>query len=111
MPKRVLSISYDPPLLWTRQLLLEKVVSAEGFANALELCESWDGKVDLIVLGHSIPSKDRQAIINHIRKQCPAPVLALLRPNEHFEPCATRSVDAAQPDEFLRAVRELLALT
>ena len=43
MAKRILSISYDRALLWTRQMLLEQlgydVVSAEGFSQAWEAAE------------------------------------------------------------------------
>jgi DNA-binding response OmpR family regulator len=49
MKPRILSISYDLPLLRTRQLMLTQegydVVSAEGFAEALEHCSE---KFDLV---------------------------------------------------------------
>jgi CheY-like chemotaxis protein len=85
MPNRILSISYDGPLLVTRQMLLQAygydVTSAEGFAEALEHCEG-EPVFDLVVIGHSIPFKDKRRIISEIRKGRPIPVLALLRPGE-----------------------------
>ena len=52
MSHRILSISYDGPLLVTRQMLLQAygydVASAEGFAEALEIAES-DPNSDLAI--------------------------------------------------------------
>ena len=84
MPKRILSVSYDEPLLKTRELLLERhgfdVTSALGFTEARELCKA-DG-FDLFILGHSIPEKDQRELIETFRKKNPVPVLVLLRGNE-----------------------------
>ena len=59
-----LSISYDATLLSTRRLLLERegyeVLSAEGFAEALEKC---DETLGLIIVGHSIPQKGLGSLI------------------------------------------------
>jgi DNA-binding response OmpR family regulator len=112
MGKRILSISYDRSLLWTRQLLLEQlgyeVVSAEGFAQAWDAAK--DGKMlfDLIILGHSIPPKDRAAIVQHMRNSCDCPILALLRPFESPVEEAARSIDAGDTGAFLTAVRAML---
>ncbi len=72
MAKRILSISYDPSLLLTRQLLLQQmsheVRSAEGFAKAWEIRREQAGRFDLIILGHSVPHSDKEPIIAHITK-------------------------------------------
>jgi|SRR5581483_4432267 len=107
---RILSVSYDPALLCTRELLLQsrgyEVVSAEGFAEAIELCE---GHFDLIVMGHSIPQKDKRAIISELRKQsCTAPVVSLLRGGESRIPEATHGVDPGNPREMLEAIEDIL---
>lgn len=77
---RILSVSYDSSLLKTRQLILEQeghqVVSALGFTDALQQCES-SKDFDLFILGHSIPHRDKEALITAFRVQCPAPVVAL----------------------------------
>ncbi len=106
----MLSISYDAALLSTRRLLLEReghdVVSAEGFTEALERC---DGKLDLIILCHSIPQKDKHTIVARCRKRgCNAPVLSLLRPHERPIPEATHGTDAGDPRELLEAIKEIL---
>ena len=86
MAKRILSISYDRSLLWTRQLMLQHlgydVVSVEGFVAAIEVCEAPTLNFDLAILGHSIPAKDKEQIISHFKQHCDSPILALLRPHE-----------------------------
>ena len=108
----IFSISYDPILLQTRELLLQQlghtVTSAEGFAEARQYCGLLDRSFDLVVLGHSIPHEDKRAIIRECLKNCSCPVLALLRTNEPPVEEATRSV-STEPREFLAAVDELLA--
>jgi DNA-binding response OmpR family regulator len=112
MSKRILSISYDLSLLWTRQLLLEQlgydVLSAEGFAQAWAAAEDRKNRFDLIILGHSIPPNDKQAIVTHMRDSCDCPILALLRPYESPVAEAAMSIDAGDPSAFLNAVRTIL---
>ena len=107
----VLSISYDPDLLRTRELLLKqmghRVASAEGYAEAIRLCK--DSKFDLIIMGHSIPHEDKRAMLRECRKSCYCPVLALLRSNEPPLEKADRSVDSSDTDAFIGAVDGLLA--
>ncbi|HEV2277285.1 MAG TPA: hypothetical protein VGS02_03845 [Acidobacteriaceae bacterium] len=109
---RIFSISYDPTLLRTRELLLEQmghtVASAEGFAEAFAICEREPGGFDLMVLGHSIPHQDKRAIIRRCLQSCHCPVLALTRVNEELVEEASRSVDASDTREFVAAVEELL---
>jgi DNA-binding response OmpR family regulator len=112
MAKRILSISYDAALLWTRQLMLQQlgfsVVSAEGFVAAMEACESRAREFDLAILGHSIPTKDKERIISHFRLHCDAPILALLRPHEGAVQSATRSLEP-DPEKLIAAVLEMLS--
>jgi DNA-binding response OmpR family regulator len=108
---RILSISYDPSLLLTRQAMLElagyEVVSAEGFANALEKCP---GDFDLIILGHSIPQTDKRAIVAALHEHgCDAPLLSLLRQGENKIPEAAYAVDPHNPRDLLDAVQWVLA--
>ncbi len=111
MPLRILSISYDPLLLKTRQHLLEQrgyaVVSAEGFTEAIERCEA--GKFDLVVMGHSIPHRDKEALFELIQRYCPAPVIALLRTGEEPLRGAAGSADPMNPTEFLDIVGNALS--
>lgn len=109
---RIFSISYDPTLLRTRELLLEQmghtVHSAEGFAEAFAMCERGPSAFDLMILGHSIPPEDKRAIIKRCAETCRCPILALTRSNDPEVEEATRSVDSADSREFVRAVEELL---
>jgi DNA-binding response OmpR family regulator len=106
---RILSISYDGALLSTRQTLLElqgyAVVSAEGFTNALRQCKN--GSFDLVIIGHSIPHNDKEALIAEVRQSCGAPVLALLRSNEEPLEGAAASIDPMDTKRFLEAVQAL----
>jgi DNA-binding NtrC family response regulator len=108
---RILSISYDASLLFTRQALLQlagyDVVSAEGFADAIEHCS---GHFDLIIMGHSIPQRDKRAIVAELHERgCDAPLLSLLRHGELEIPEATRSADPHDPKLLLNIVKEMLA--
>ena len=85
MTKRILSISYDPSLLWTRRLLLEQmgfeVISAEGFTEAWEACAGKN--FDLVILGHSVSPKDKEKLIGHIQTLADTPILAMLKLMNH----------------------------
>ena len=78
---RILSVSYDGLLLETRAALLRHegydVVSAHGFEESLKCC--MQGGFDLFVLGHSIPQEDKLRLVETFRRNCPAPVISLLR--------------------------------
>lgn len=77
--KHILLISYDERLLILRRMLLEEagyqVSSALGLKEALTNCN--DGAFDLLILGHSIPHKDKQGLIRIFRAHSPAPILSL----------------------------------
>lgn len=107
---RILSVSYDPTLLRTRQMLLERagyeVVSTPDLAGALEKCR--DTEYDLVIMGHSIPPTDKLEIMHALRQHCPAPVLALLRPGESPLREAAESIDPFNPNQLLAAVDRIL---
>jgi CheY-like chemotaxis protein len=112
MKKHILSISYDQPLLLTRQMILEQadflVSSAFGFAEALEICQT-QHDFDLILMGHSMPQKDKMALIAALRPKCQAPLLSILRHGDSPIPQASYSVDSADgPVALLAAVYEAL---
>jgi CheY-like chemotaxis protein len=112
MNKRILSVSYDQPLLVTRQMILEQagfdVSSAFGFAEALEVCQTRHD-FDLILMGHSMPQKDKMALIAALRPKCSAPLLSILRHGDSPIPQADYSVDSADgPAVLLDAVKAAL---
>jgi len=71
MAERMLCISYDVSLLRTRKMLLEdagcEVVTAEGFALAIAVCSAEGGRLDLIILCHSIAREGSNKLISHVR--------------------------------------------
>ncbi len=108
---RILSVSYDALLLRTRQMILEsrgyEVVSAEGFTEAMEKCSS--GKYDLLIIGHSLPHKDKQVLLREFRRCCPGPALVLLRTGETPLTDAAASIESHEPELVLTAVEHLFA--
>ena len=109
---RILSISYDPQLLQSRELILRKmghtVISVEGFVQATEACTR-EAPFDLAILGHSIPHKDKGAILQHCQKHLSCRVLALLRPNEGALDGAAKSVKSHDPKTVVEAVNKMLS--
>src|SRR4051812_6616628 len=99
MSFRILSISYDPVLLHTRQQILEKqgycVLSAEGYSAAMKVCRNEN--FDAVGMGHSIPHEDKQMLLQEVRKNCNAPVVALLRSSEPPLNGAAESIDPISP--------------
>jgi CheY-like chemotaxis protein len=113
MKKHILSISYDSSLLFTRQWILEQagyeVSSALGFAEALEICETRH-QFDLVLMGHSMPQKDKMALFQALRENCKAPLLSILRQGESRIPQADYAVEAIDgPDALLQAVESALS--
>jgi DNA-binding response OmpR family regulator len=86
MAKHILSVSYNEPLLLTRELLLRRegyaVTSALGFTDAVKHCKA--GSFDLFILGHSIPDTDKRELVHVFGEHCTAPVLALKRHGENL---------------------------
>ena len=110
--KRILSISYDESLLMTRHMILEqkgfKVVSALGFTEALQYGKN--GRFDLVIMGHSIPRKDKSALIAEIQLKGRVPVLSIRRHGDRPLEEEYSSVDALEgPQALLDAVYSGLA--
>ncbi|HXY04527.1 MAG TPA: response regulator [Terriglobales bacterium] len=80
MRARILCVSCAASLLEARRLTLEEeghfVELAKGLIEALEQLRS-GSHFDLIILDHSLPSKDREAIVAEIRQRCTTPILSL----------------------------------
>jgi DNA-binding response OmpR family regulator len=83
-PRAILSVSYDASLAHTREMLLSSsgfhVFSALTVPDAVRA--SIERPFDLVVIGHSIPIIERQALVKALRSRCSAPILALLVPHE-----------------------------
>ena len=106
---RILSISYDKALLQTRELMLSRegfeVESAVGFSAALHACEN--GRFDLVIVGHSIPTADQTFIINQLKALSDASILALRRPHDGPLEIAEYNLDPDDPERFLNYVKEI----
>jgi len=78
---RILSVSYDLPLLRTRHLLLERdgyeVVSTPDLAASLERCKQIT--FDVFILGHSIPREEQEKMVRAFRECSQAPIISLRR--------------------------------
>lgn len=109
--KHILSVSYNESLLRTRELILQRknyeVTSALGFTDAADACKA--GKFDLLILGHSIPSRDKAELTKLFRSQCAAPILALQRPGESPPHGADAHADPNNIDALLETVDNLLS--
>jgi DNA-binding NtrC family response regulator len=107
--KKILSISYDEPLLATRQMILEnagyEVVSALGFTEAI--AKSKGQKFDLAIVGHSIPMTDKTAMAKTIKQDCHCPIVSIRR--HGYEPMreSDYSIDAIDgPEALLVTIRQ-----
>ena len=111
MSPKILSISYQEPLLQTRHMLLEQqgydVTSALGFTDAMTHCRN--GGFDLFVLGHSIPAHDKDELIRTFRQNCDAPILSLRRHGEPEVDAAEYHIFPDDPRELLNKVAEVFA--
>ena|SRR5919108_6097097 len=109
---RILSVSYDEPLLRTRELILRQhgydVVSALGFTPALKQCEQSGNRFQLFILGHSIPHSDKEALIAAFRAHCRAPVVALTRRGERQVEGADFQIEP-EPQQIVELVARLIS--
>lgn len=104
MPRRVLSLSYDPVLLKTRAMILQKegytVWSVHTLRDALEA--SRKRCFDAAIIGHSIPVDDQQQIATMIRENCAAAFIVALTGREgEITSFADRALDAHKPGEMV----------
>jgi hypothetical protein len=107
----LLSVSYDESLLRTRHWILEtagfNVTSALGFTQATNHFRT--GAFDLVIVGHSIPHEDREALLKMLRIETECRVLSLRKPGDPPLPGADHSIDAWDgPEALISAVRKVL---
>ena len=107
---RIVSISYDKTLLRARHLILEaggyKVITALGRREAIDKCGE---PADLVIIGHSIPKKDKVAMIECFRVANPRGVtFALTRAGEERLREVDVYINPGDPDDLLRAIGHVL---
>ena len=83
------------------------VVSLIGTDGIRQLDEI--DQADLLVLAHSVPVEEKLRAIKLFKGRCGSPVLSLLPPHSTKLPEADYGVEALKPDEFLAAVKDILA--
>jgi DNA-binding response OmpR family regulator len=83
-PSRILSITSDPSLAVTREMLFTgvgfQVSSASTINQAIQLCAAEE--FALVVICHSMPMESRRLLIRELRRRCATPLLALQHPGE-----------------------------
>src|SRR5438270_13831639 len=107
--KRILCISNDAALLATRRMLLEQagfdVIPAFGFAEAMEICNKVSA-FDLILMGQTIPPKDKRALIATLRDMgCNAPILSIRLGDEPVSDIDFSIESQAGPVALIEAVK------
>jgi DNA-binding NtrC family response regulator len=108
---QILSVTQDPSLAKTREMLLASAgFQVSSFLNAVDaIAACRAGSFDLLVVGHSIPLAARRALVKEMRRLCPAPILALVRPGEAPLDEADYSFDSSEsPALLLETVEEIL---
>jgi hypothetical protein len=110
MSEQIFSVSYDEPLLRTREVLLQRqgysVTPALGFTAAVEVCNA--SHFDLLILGHSIPHKDKVHLMTVFREMCSAPILALQRHGDQYLDGADAHVYPDDIETLLQTVDNVL---
>ena len=109
---RILSITYDESLRDTRQMILEKAgyatTSALGFVESQALCRR-AGEFDLVVIGHTLPTPDKLALIQIVKEGSGTTVLCLRNPGVSVVPEADYSTDRTDPEGLVDAVEKALS--
>ena len=107
---RILSVCYDRSLLHTRHMMLDNegyaVVSSATIQESIQHCK--EGKFDLLILGHSIPTVDKHRLVDNFRHYCPAPIIAL---RSHAGEEVVKGADyhiQADPEPLLNLIGEML---
>jgi DNA-binding response OmpR family regulator len=108
---KILSITYDESLQRTRQMILVNAgyvaVSALGFVAAQSLCT--DRSFDLIIIGHTLPTADKLALIKIIKEASGTAVLCLRNSGVPVPPGADYSTDRTDPEGLVEAVKAALS--
>lgn len=108
---RILSVTYDPSLAKTRELLLSgagfQVLTFLNTAAAIEASQRQP--FQLAIIGHSIPVQERIELVSQLRRAGDTRVLALIRPGEPHLANADYFLDPAEsPALLLETVMHIL---
>ncbi len=116
MPRRarktILVASRDPHLADVRKRVLEsagyRVIPAVSIPDVAAACT--EERVDLVLLGYSLPPAEKRRVANEARRHCRTPILELYdgHPPELVEESRTYTHRSETPEDFLKAVQEIL---
>lgn len=106
---RILSVSSDVSLLNTREMLLRtqgyEVTSSITFEEALNHCTNGI-LFDLLILGHSMPRHQKEALANAFRAHNHTTIIALHRSGDAPMACADYEIEP-DPSEVLALVSKI----
>ncbi|MGC2743445.1 MAG: hypothetical protein WA672_09665 [Candidatus Angelobacter sp.] len=107
----ILVSSWDPVLAEVRKTILEKegfiVLQAKGSARIGTLCKK--KKVNLVLIGYSLPPSEKRRVWVQARKFCKAPILELLRGGEtELIESNVFAHESRTPDDLVKTVRAVL---
>jgi DNA-binding NtrC family response regulator len=109
---RILSISNDPHLAWSRQLLLEsRRFEVESFPSQTVLIECQGKSFDVAILGHTVSDNEKRMLVDELRRLYPSiKVIGLLQFGEVPDPAwdGTCSIDDG-PTALLETVSSALS--
>ncbi len=104
VPKKVLNVSADLSLLETRRAILERggylVSCASNAVDVVQLCRN--ETFDVVVVGHSLPKRQKHAVIQAVRKYNPAArIIGLYRISAAETAGADLAIDSHDDPEIL----------
>lgn len=112
MAGKVLNIAADPFVADVRKQVLETggydVTSAQNILEVVEACETQD--FDAVVLGQTIPMKEKRRITATVRERCKArtPVIGLYTTSPAEVDDADLAISAQEPQALLDGLKRLL---
>ena len=107
----ILVASWDPILAELRKTILENegfaVLQAKGSAGVRALCKK--KKVNLVVIGYSLPPSEKRKVWVEARKVCKTPILQLYQGDEpELIESNAFAHESQTPDDFVKSVRTVL---
>lgn len=107
----ILVVSWDPDLAEVRKTLLEKegfrVLQTRGSAGVRDLCKK--KKIDLVLIGYSLPPSEKRRVWVEARRECKTPILQLFRGAEpELVESNAFAHESQTPDDFVKSVRAVL---
>jgi CheY-like chemotaxis protein len=107
----ILVASWDPVLADVRKTILEKegfvVLQSKGSASVRALCRK--KKINLVLIGYSVPPSEKRRVWAEARKACNSPILELLRGGEtELIESNVFAHESRTPDDFVKSVRSVL---